>query len=385
MSANNFVLKSAMKSSSSSASTQPSIYQLSSQQQPPSQPSLSFAPSTNPQQLPKQLLYPSKLQPLGYAPPTTTSANNSLSNFSNETTTDYEPVISNNNSSEYYDDHQQLQDEQDEFDANNSYSTKRSKYKLSNLIALFNKQNIDLINIFTNDKSVQFLMVVQNNLKYLLYIPSKYDMYVDRTLGIATYDLLMDDGEQEDGSEETLFYNRLPIESVRRAKNSKSKSLSRFLPLVTESPIKMMYIDEYFLSYISRHNDISSLIISSPFKEKPSYYYVTDLEFFFKNLQRLGDEFKKFERALSDAVYDRLTTEIDTARKAIVKAQQVLTKLNPQQTKKAFFNATDKLTKYLEIEQHRPKASKMMIDVRTSNLNKMFNLENITYVMKEFK
>jgi hypothetical protein len=370
---NNFVLKSALKSSSSSSLIPSSSSSVSSS-------SASLMSSSSQQLPPKQLLYPSNLQPLGYAPPSSSASSTSLMQSS-------APMMESQDQSStdhYYDDEQQQPDEQDDYDSSYS-STKRSKYKLSNLIALFNKQNIDLINIFTNDKSVQFLMVIQNNLKYLIYIPSKYDMYVDRTLGIATYDLLMDDGEQEDGTEETLFYNRLPIESLRRAKSSKSKSLSRFLPLVTESPIKMMYIDEYFLSYISRHNDINSLIISSPFKEKPSYYYVTDLEFFFKNLQRLGDEFKKFERALSDAVYDRLTTEIDTARKAIVKAQKILTTLNPQQTKKAFLDATTKLTKYLEIEQHRNKASKMMVDVRSSNLNKMFNLENITYVMKEFK
>jgi len=255
-------------------------------------------------------------------------------------------------------------------------------YKLSNLIGMFNKNAINLQCIFTYNKKVMFLILVHDSFNYVLYIPSKYQMNIDRNLGIATYELTDDEEEKE---VDTLFYNRLPIESLRRTKASKVKSLHRFLPLVTESPIKMFYIDELFLAYITRSNEVDSLMLMSPFHLTKGYYYMTDLQFFFKNLQKLGDEFSKFERALNDAVYDRLTTELDTARVAVNKAQKMLTSLQPKQAKKGFHDSIAKLTKYLSVDKHKEKAKQVLIKTRNANLNKMFEIENVTYVMKEFK
>ena len=258
-----------------------------------------------------------------------------------------------------------------------------SRYKISNLISLFNKHNISLNTIFTYSKRVMILQVIHDNYEYCLYIPSKYEMYVDRSLGIPTYELA-DDDEQED-EQDTLFYNRLPIETLRRAKTSKSKSLSRFLPLVTESPIKMVYIDQRFVTYITRANEIDSLLLMSPLNYSGGYYIMTDLEFFFKNLMRLSDEFGKFERALNDAVYDRLTTELDTAKAAMAKAQKLLSTLDPKQEKIKFLHNLGHLNKFYNQDQTKEKARTLMIKARNNNLNKMFEIENITYVMKEFK
>ena len=282
------------------------------------------------------------------------------------------------------DDHRDKRDESSSEDESESEDDepKASKYKISNLITLFNKNSITLHNIFTYRKRVMFLLVSHEVIMYSIYIPSKYEMYIDRSLGIPTYELADDEDEEEDT--DTLFYNRLPIENIRRTKVSKSKSLQRFLPLVTESPIKMMYIDEGFVSYISRQNTIDSLLLLSPCK-LTGYYYITDLEFFFKNLPKLLDEFTRFERALNDAVYDRLTTELDVAKHAITKAQKMIVTLKPKEEKVGFATAVHKLNKYVQDEKSKDKAKDMLIKLRNKNLNKMFEIENITYVMKEFK
>ena len=259
----------------------------------------------------------------------------------------------------------------------------RSQYKISNLITLFNKNQITLTTIFTYQKRVILLQISQKGFMYFLYIPSKYDMYVDRALGIATYEL-MDDDEQEDNVD-TLFYNKLPIENLRRVKTSKNKSLQRFLPLVSESPVKLMFLEEYFLSYITRHNDIDSLLLSSPFNSRKGYFYVIELEFFYKHINKMSDELSKFERALNEAVYDKLTVEISAARKAIKKAYKVISSLQPKEEKEGFLAAINKLQKYSNVEKHREKAYEVMTDFRMKNLNKMFEIENVTYTMKEFK
>ena len=259
-----------------------------------------------------------------------------------------------------------------------------SRYKISNLISLFNKNGIELQTIFTHHKRVMMVQVLQEGFSYFVYIPSKYEMYIDRSLGIATYEM-SDDDEQQEEDQDTLFYNKLPIQNLRRAKTSKSKSLLRFLPLVTESPIKMMYIDEYFVTYISRHNEVDSLILLSPFKASPGYFFLTDLEFFFKNLTKIIDELGKFERAFNEAVYNRLSVEVDTATASIAKAQKLVASLQPKKEKKEFVNAVTKLYKYSTEEKHREKALKMLVSIRNRNLNKIFDIENVTYVMKEFK
>jgi hypothetical protein len=282
---------------------------------------------------------------------------------------------------DYRDERDDKRDESSD-DESSDDEPKSSKYKISNLITLFNKNSITLHNIFTYRKRVMFLLVSHEVIMYSIYIPSKYEMYIDRSLGIPTYELADDEEEEEDT--DTLFYNRLPIENIRRTKVSKSKSLQRFLPLVTESPIKMMYIDEGFISYISRQNTIDSLLLLSPCK-LTGYYYITDLEFFFKNLPKLLDEFTRFERALNDAVYDRLTTELDVAKNAITKAQKMIVTLKPKEEKIGFATAIHKLNKYVQDEKSKEKAKDMLVKLRNKNLNKMFEIENITYVMKEFK
>ena len=284
---------------------------------------------------------------------------------------------------EYDEENERDERRDDKSSSDSEEETKSSRHKITNLIALFNKQNISLLTIFTFHKRVMFLMINHEGFQYLIYIPSKYEMYIDRSLGIATYELVEDD-EEDAEEQDTLFYNRLPIESLRRKRASKVKSLQRFLPLVTESPIKMMYIDEYFVSYISRQNEVDSLLLISPFKQA-GYFYVTDLEFFYKNLNKLNDEFSRFEKALNDAVYDRLTTELDTAKIAVKKAEAMLSKLEPTQVKKQFFKQVDKINKYTSIDKYKNKAVTLLLSLRKKNLNKMFEVENITYVMKEFK
>lgn len=259
-----------------------------------------------------------------------------------------------------------------------------SRYKISNLITLFNKTNIELVSIFTYKKRVSLIQVTHESFNYFIYIPSKYEMYIDRSLGIATYDLKDDDEEEENENQDTLFYSKLPIQNLRREKKSKCKNLTRFLPLVSESPIKIVYIEEYFLCYINRYNEIDSMILLSPFKSS-GYFYLTDLEFFFKNLPKLVEEFSKFEKALTEAVYDKLTVEVDAAKQAVAKAQKIVSGLDPKGEKKNFAKKIVKLNEYYKDDKHRAKAKDMLVNLRSKNLKKMFEIENLTYVMKEFK
>ena len=166
---------------------------------------------------------------------------------------------------------------------------------------------------------------------------------------------------------------------------SKTKSLQRFLPLVSESPIKLLYIDEYFISYITRHNEVDSLISLSPYNKEKGYFYMIDLEFFYKNVSKLSNEFTKFEKALNKVVYDKLAVEVEGTKKSIDKAQKMLSTVQPIKEKDEFNQRVDELNKFYLVDKHKEKARTNLISIRGLNLNKIFDFENITYMMKEFK
>ena len=256
-----------------------------------------------------------------------------------------------------------------------------SKYKLSNLIDFFNKFDIRLLSVFNVKKRIKLLLISVESFNVCVYMPTRYEMYMERPIGIATYELQEDDEEEE---QDTLFYNRLPIESMKREKSSKVKSLMRFLPLVTESPIKTMYIGKYFLSYITKNNDIDSYLCSSPVTDT-GYYYIIDLQFLFSHIKNISGELLRFESAFNNAVYDRLTTEVEKTKTNLNKAIKKVQNIQPQGEKKTFNQKLAKLYAYLKQEKHKEKASAFLIDVRQKNLNNMFDIENVTYVMKEFK
>jgi hypothetical protein len=262
-------------------------------------------------------------------------------------------------------------------------------YKISNLNAKFIEQGIDLQTIFTYTKRILMLEVIKETFKFFIYIPSKYEMYIDnafRMLGIATYELIDEEDKEAGEDPDTLFYSKLPIENLRRKKNSKAKSLTRFLPLVSESPIKLIYADEYFLSYITRHNEVDSLISLSPYNKDKGYFYLTDLEFVYGNMDKLNSEFAKFEKALNKVVYDKLSVEVDSAKVSIERAQKIINTLNPKKEKDKFTEDIDNLNKYyINDKVKKERARVQMIAVRSTNLNKMFDIENITYMMKELK
>jgi hypothetical protein len=256
-----------------------------------------------------------------------------------------------------------------------------SKYKFSNLIDFFNKFDIRLLSVFNIKKRIKLLLISVESFNVCVYMPSKYEMYMERPIGIATYELQEDDDEEE---QDTLFYNRLPIESMKREKSSKVKSLMRFLPLVTESPIKTMYIGKYFLSYINRDNEIDSYLCNSPVTDT-GYYYMIDLTFLFSHIKNISGELLRFESAFNNAVYDRLTTEVEKTKANLTKAIKKVQNIQPQAEKKTFSQKLAKLYVYLKQDKHKEKANAFLIDVRQKNLNNMFDIENVTYVMKEFK
>ncbi len=258
---------------------------------------------------------------------------------------------------------------------------KTSKYKLANLINFFAKHNIKLKSIFTEKRRIKFVLIQVSLFNLCVYMPSKYEMYMEKPIGIATYELQIDD---EDDDVDTLFYNRLPIEEMRRKKKSKSKSMQRFMPLMTDSNIKTMYLDEYFIVYIDRDNEIESYLMNNPCQSQ-GYYYLTDLQYLFKNINRMHEELSRFERVFNDAVYDRLSSEVEQTKQNLDKMVKKVQKINPLMEKKIYNTKQEKIAKYLKKDKYKDKAKALMMKIRQDNLNNMFNIENITYVMKEFK
>ena len=99
----------------------------------------------------------------------------------------------------------------------------------------------------------------------------------------------------------------------------------------------------------------------------------------------MNDELSKFEAAFNDAVYDRLEGEVENTKQNLVKVSKRVNALKPSDEKKSFGKKVDKLMKYVKIDKHTEKANKMLMEIRHKNLQNMFTMENVTYVLKEFK
>ena len=259
----------------------------------------------------------------------------------------------------------------------------QSVFKLDNLVALLSKHNVTIHSLYTVKKRVKFLLLVIQNFYMGIYMSSKYTMYISKLTGFETFSL---EDDEEDNDQDTMFYQRLPIEGVRREKHSKCRSLLRFSPLVSESPIKLMYLGRHFLGYITRDNKVESYVINNPVY-KTGFYYMTDLEYLFKNLKdgKIMDDLQRFEKAFCDASFDRLQVEITNSKENVMKIFKTVQSMKPAVEKKTFFEKVAKLNKYVKVDKHKEKANGMLAQIRQDNLDTIFTIENVTFALKELK
>ena len=134
-------------------------------------------------------------------------------------------------------------------------------FKVSTLLNHLKKQNIDIRATFSYENRVVFLFISYRDLglNMMIYVPSKYNIVAEKSIGLPSYELGID--EDESKGEESIFINETVSTAVRKSRKEKTSSLLRFVPLLAEQPYKLMYIDDYYMVYIDRHNEVASFIL----------------------------------------------------------------------------------------------------------------------------
>jgi len=258
-------------------------------------------------------------------------------------------------------------------------------FLISVLIDVLKKQKINVEGIFAFDTRTVFIhcVFVQSGLDLLLYIPSKYEIRTEKNLGIPIFNLSSDENDdvEDKPPADSLFISTTNV-NIERLKLTRQKGLNRFIPIFSSSKYKIAYVDNYFLTFINRHNSIDGFMMSSPCGLK-GYYLTIDLQNFYIIGPKIVDDINVQLDMMSKAVFNKLDSEITKSKDHIKRATDMLDKINPKQTLDQHNTRTKKLIPLLNDGAKSEKAITLMRRIRAEMFKSMFEIENIAYVLSE--
>ena len=264
-------------------------------------------------------------------------------------------------------------------------STEEEVFRVSSLVNHLKKQNIDIKSVFSFESRVVFLYISYRDLglEMFIYVPSKYNIQTEKSVGLPSYELAIDDDETMK-SEDSIFINETVSTAVRKNRKEKSNSLNRFVPLLAEQPYKLSFVDDYFMVYIDRHNEVASFILSSPPIHK-GYFFVTDMEYFLKSTgHKIYNEIRHREKALCDTVYNKINTSMIDNRATLVQLQQRLRDLNPDRAKLMYNQRLQKIDGLL-MKGKNDSCVGLSNKLRSENFMNMFDMEKCVYILNNLK
>ncbi len=266
-------------------------------------------------------------------------------------------------------------------------SSQEETFKVSTLVSYLTKQNIQIKSVFAYDNRVVFLFVsyMSIGLECFIYVPSKYNIQAEKSIGMPLYELAFDETDSTSRGEDSLFVNQTVTTTVRKDRKEKSNSMLRFVPLLAEQPYKLLYIDQYYMVYIDRHNEVASFIVSSPTIAN-GYYFMTDMEYFLKagNATKVYGEIKQCEKALCNTVYTKMNTSMIDNRATLVHLQQRLRELNPLMTKEMYTKRLQKIDDMCS-KGKNDGVIKLANKLRNDNFHMMFDMEKWIYILNSLK
>jgi len=264
-------------------------------------------------------------------------------------------------------------------------SSNEEVFKISSLLVHLKKQNIDIKSVFSFENRLVFIYITYRDigLEMFVYIPSKYNIQTEKSIGLPSYELGIDDGD-DNKSDDSIFINETVTTAVRKARKEKSSSLSRFVPLLAEQPYKLILVDDYYMVYIDRHNEVTSFILSSPPINK-GYFFMTDMEYFLKTTgHKIYNEIRHREKALCDTVYNKINTSMIDNRATLVQLQQRLRDLNPERAKLMYNQRLQKIDTILS-KGKNDSCVNLSNKIRGENFNNMFDMEKCVHILNSLK
>jgi hypothetical protein len=270
-------------------------------------------------------------------------------------------------------------------DDNNKYEEDEvEEYEISNLLNYFKKNNIGVHGIFTSDNRTVFLFIqyLSSGLDFFIYIPSKY--YIKPDSSVKNYFHVNLKSEEEEEPVSSIFINN----KTTNLKKSVEGSLNRFVPLFQDSIYKLVYINKEMLSYINRYDTVDSFTFASPFN-RVGYYFMTDLENFYKEANNLEKNVAMNETLLYTRIYNTFDNELPGVYKLLTEISVDTKKFSGRSENKLY---NDRIKRIGEIMSKNKKEGKGVNDcvtltsnVRSSNLKSIFYMEKIIQFLKEME
>lgn len=258
------------------------------------------------------------------------------------------------------------------------------EYEISNLLNYFKKNNIGVHGIFTSDGRTVFLFIqyLSSGLDFFIYIPSKY--YIKPDNSVKNYFHVNLKTEEEEGPVSSIFINN----KSTTIKKSVEGSLNRFIPLFQDSIYKLVYINKEMLSYINRYDTVDSFTFASPFN-RVGYFFMTDLENFYKEANNLEKNVSMNETLLYTRIYNTFDNELPELYKLLTEIS-VDTKKFSGKSENHKYN--DRIKRIGEVMSKNKREGKgindcinLMSTVRNSNLKGIFYMEKIINFLKEME
>ena len=256
------------------------------------------------------------------------------------------------------------------------------EYEIGNLLSYFKKNNINVNGIFTHEGRTVFLFIQYQNsgLDLFIYIPSKY--YIKPDNSVKNYFLINMKSEEEEEGTSSMFSNgRKNILKV-----STENSLTRFVPVFQDSIYKLVYINKELLSYINRYDGVDTFIFSSPFN-KDGYYFMTDLENFYKEGTNLEKNLMNNETLLYTKVYSTFDNELPKLYSTLTNISVDSKKFSGKTENQTYISRLKRISDIMVKNKMEGKGINdclnLISTVRSGNIKSMFYMEKIIQFLKE--
>lgn len=259
---------------------------------------------------------------------------------------------------------------------------KIEEYDASNLLNYFKKNNMFVNGVFTCEGRVVLIQFFLNGIDMFLYIPSKYFIKPDSS--VKNYiNINLKAEEEEEGNVSSIFVNK-----GNDSRKSIEGSLNRFIPLFQESIFKLTYVNKDFMSYINRYDTVETFSFSSPYN-KVGYYFMTDLENFYKEGTNLERNLIMSETLLYTRIYNTFESELPSLYNLITNVSLDVKKFSGKAANSTF---NDRMKRVADVMQKNKREGRniseclhLMSSVRADNLKNIFYMEKVIQFLKEIK
>lgn len=264
------------------------------------------------------------------------------------------------------------------------YQDDVEEYEISNLLNYFKKNNIGVNGIFTSEGRTVFLLIqyLSSGIDFFIYIPSKFSIKPDNSVK-NYFHVNMKAEEDEEANDSSLFTN-----NSNNMKSIAEKSLTRFIPLFEESVYKLVYINKENLCYINRYNTVDSFTFSNPFN-KNGYYFMTDLENFYKEANNLEKNLLMQETLLYSKIHNAFDNNLPLLYSTLTDVSVDAKKFSGRTESELYNSRIKKINSIIEKNKKEGKSIteciNVLSNVRSHNLKNIFYMEKVIQFLKEIK